>query len=100
MSLAIDFSAGRFYLGTDFGVYSTADGGETWVQESNNLPNVAVYDAQVDVTNGYLVAATHGRGMWRAALAGGSSLSPGPRTRPPSEDARPQRSRMPAQPIP
>jgi hypothetical protein len=38
--------------------------------------------------------------MWRTALSGASSLSPGPRLRAPSDSARPQRSRMPVQPIP
>lgn len=99
MSLAVDFNAGTFYLGTDYGVYSTGDGGTTWVPESNNLPSVAVYDAQIDVANGYIVAATHGRGMWRALLSGASSLTPRPLGTTP-ENARPQRSRMPAQPIP
>ena len=88
-----------FYLGTDYGVYSTSDGGARWVPESNNLPSVAVYDAQIDGLNGYLIAATHGRGMWRAALSGGVSLRPLPMTTAP-ENSRPQRSRMPAQPIP
>lgn len=99
MSLAVDFTTARFYLGTDYGVYSTADGGTTWVPESTNLPSVAVYDAQIDVANGYLVAATHGRGMWRALLSGGSSLTPRPLGTAP-ENVRPPRSRMPAQPVP
>lgn len=99
MSLAVDFNAAAFYVGTDYGMYSTSDGGTTWVPESNNLPSVAVYDAQIDVLNGYLVAATHGRGMWRAPLAGGTSLTPLPLTTAPENGRRP-RSRMPAQPIP
>ncbi len=99
MSLAVDFNAGTFYLGTDYGIYSTADGGATWVPEALNLPGVPVYDAQIDVLNGYLVAATHGRGMWRALLSGGGTLGPRPLTTAPGSD-RPRRARMPAQPIP
>lgn len=101
MSLAVDFSTATFYLGTDYGMYSTSDGGARWVPESTNLPSVAVYDAQIDALNGYLVAATHGRGMWRAALSGAVTLRPRPMTIAPTpENTRRQRSRMPAQPIP
>ena len=89
MSLAVDFNAATFYLGTDYGVYSTGDSGTRWVPESTNLPSVAVYDAQIDVPNGYIVAATHGRGMWRALLSGGVSLRPRPLTTAPTpENAR------------
>ena len=69
MSLAVDFVNGVFYLGTDYGVYSTADGGVTWIQEGLGLPNVPVYSIRVDTFNGLIVAATHGRGIWSAALA-------------------------------
>ena len=101
MSLAIDFATRVFYLGTDFGVYSTADLGERWVQESLGLPNVPVYDAQIDTVNRWLVAATHGRGMWRAPLPGGSSLTPPPMSMPaPPTNPRQPRSRMPPHPIP
>ena len=68
MSLAIDFATNTIYLGTDYGVYATHDTGMTWAQEALNLPSVAVYDAHVDALNGWLVVATHGRGMWRASL--------------------------------
>jgi photosystem II stability/assembly factor-like uncharacterized protein len=119
MSLAVDFNGRRAFLGTDAGVYATSDG-TNWVHEAINLPNVAVYDVQVDAVNGYLVAATHGRGIWRARLSGGNSLTPGP-LRPesrgpgslgpgsrtpgrlaPAPRPRPRRgpSRLPAPPIP
>jgi hypothetical protein len=32
------------------------------------MPNVAIYDLAVDITNSKLLAASHGRGMWRADL--------------------------------
>jgi hypothetical protein len=100
MSLAIDFNAGKGYLGTDDGVYSTADGGATWVHESIGLPRLAVYDVQIDALNGYIVAATHGRGIWRALLSGGNALTPGPLAPASREWPRRGPSRMPAQPIP
>jgi photosystem II stability/assembly factor-like uncharacterized protein len=66
MSLAVDFVNGVFYLGTDFGVYSTADRGVTWIQEG--MPSLPVYSVRIDTANGLIVAATHGRGMWSAML--------------------------------
>jgi hypothetical protein len=102
MSLAIDFATNVIYLGTDFGVYSSADFGATWVQESLGLPNVPIYDAQIDTVNRWLVAATHGRGMWRGLLPGGSGLTPPPLSlpAPPTGPRQPQSRRMPPQPIP
>lgn len=69
-SLAVDFrfTPARLYLGTDYGVYLSLDGGTHWVKASSALPALAVYDLAVDPVNNVLIAATHGRGMWRAAL--------------------------------
>lgn len=73
MSLAVDFVNGVFYLGTDFGVYSTADQGVTWIQEGISLPSLPVYSVRIDTANGLIVAATHGRGMWSATLTAPSA---------------------------
>lgn len=69
MSLAVDWrpTVPRLYLGTDYGVYASLDGGTNWVR-TNGLPNVAVYALTIDLANSKLVAATHGRGAWRADL--------------------------------
>ena len=58
----------RLYLGTDYGVYASLDGGTSWAKASTNMPSVAVYAMSLDLANSKLVAATHGRGMWRADL--------------------------------
>lgn len=100
MAMDVDFAGGVIYLGTDYGVYSTNDGGERWVPEAMGLPSVAVYDVQVDEANRLLVAATHGRGMWRASLGGGYSPTPGPMLAERPGRPQPARGRMPAQPIP
>ena len=97
MSLAIDFTTSTFYLGTDYGVYATHDAGLTWTPEALNLPSVAVYDAHIDALNGWIVVATHGRGMWRASLR---PLGPPPLVPSLPQTSRALRSRMPAQPIP
>jgi photosystem II stability/assembly factor-like uncharacterized protein len=70
LSLAVDFRPvpRRIYLGTYYGVYSSEDEGATWRKEDQGLPNLAVYQLVLDPVNDYLYAATHGRGMWRAAV--------------------------------
>ena len=70
MCLAVDWrtTPARLYVGTDYGVYASLDGGGNWVKASNGMPNVAIYELAIDTANSKLVAATHGRGMWRANL--------------------------------
>jgi photosystem II stability/assembly factor-like uncharacterized protein len=97
-ALAVDFTNGVLYIGTDGGVYSTPDSGVTWTQEAINLPNVAIYGLRIDQANGLIVAATHGRGMWTAALAGGPLPTAG--TGDVSRLTPARRGNMPAQPIP
>jgi len=71
MSLAIYFftSSSILYLGTDYGVYSSSNGGENWFKEATNLPSLVIFDLGFDSHNNLLVAATHGRGMWRASIS-------------------------------
>jgi hypothetical protein len=70
MSMTTDFSLSPpvLYLGTDYGVYYSTNGGTNWSKYGAYLPNVAVYEIGCDTANGLLVVATHGRGMWRTAL--------------------------------
>jgi len=70
LSLAVDWrtSPERLYLGTDYGVYTSLDGGASWVNSSTNMPSLAVYGLAIDLPHSRLLAATHGRGMWTAAL--------------------------------
>ena len=53
---------GTLYLGTERGVAFSIDDGATWRSLKLNLPTVAVHDLQVK--DGSLVLATHGRSMW------------------------------------
>ena len=50
------------YLGTETGVYLSFDNGDSWLRPENNFPAVPVYDMQVK--DGSLIVATHGRGFW------------------------------------
>ncbi len=53
---------GLLYAGTETGVYISVNGGESWQSMQMNLPAVAVHDMQIK--DGDLVLATHGRGFW------------------------------------
>jgi len=56
------------YVGTDIGVFRTIDGGVTWTNFSEGLPNVAIYDIKLHESGRLLRAGTHGRGMWERRL--------------------------------
>ena len=56
-------NANTLFVGTDIGVWYTYDGGANWAKFGNTLPNVVVYDIDIDPGD-RLIAATHGRGMW------------------------------------
>jgi uncharacterized protein (TIGR03437 family) len=62
------FKANTFYVGTDLGVYFTTDRGKTWARLGSSLPRVAVLQMRYHLATGSLVAATHGRGVWRMAV--------------------------------
>ena len=79
LALAVDpDDANVVYAGTDFGVYQTTNGGQNWVPFNQNLPLVAIFDLAIHkYPNGakQLVAATHGRSLWKLPL--GSTQPPG-----------------------
>jgi photosystem II stability/assembly factor-like uncharacterized protein len=53
------------FLGTEFGLWISLDGGKQWAQyKGNEFPNVAVRDIVVQPRQSDLVLATHGRGIW------------------------------------
>jgi len=52
------------YVGLEFGVYASLDGGESWFSLQNNLPTVAVRDIAVHPRDNDLIIGTHGRGIW------------------------------------
>ncbi len=51
------------FLGTEFGLYISVDGGANWAHFENNLPRVAVHDMVIHPRDPSLVLATHGRGV-------------------------------------
>ncbi len=51
------------FLGTEFGLYISLDGGTTWAPFRNNLPKVGVRDMVIQAREADLVMGTHGRGI-------------------------------------
>src|SRR5581483_11834920 len=67
--------ANVYYIGTDIGVFRTADGGTTWSALSSGMPKVAVFMLRYHNASKTLVAATHGRGMYKLDVSSDSSAS-------------------------
>jgi len=52
------------FVGTEFGLFLSIDGGAHWAQFRGNLPNVAVRDLSIQPRESDLLVATHGRGIY------------------------------------
>ncbi len=58
-------SPNLLFLGTEFGLWISVDGGQHWAQyKGSNFPAAAVRDIAVQAREGDLVLGTHGRGIW------------------------------------
>jgi len=57
-------NADVLWLGTEFGLFVTNDGGRHWVSLKVNMPTLAINDLVVHERDNDLVVATHGRGIW------------------------------------
>ena len=51
------------FLGTEFGLYITINGGKNWNKFTNNLPAVAIHHLELQERTNDLVMGTHGRGV-------------------------------------
>ena len=51
------------FLGTEFGLYISIDGGANWSQFTNNMPSVPVHYIDLQAQTNDLVMGTHGRGV-------------------------------------
>lgn len=88
-SMAIDTRFGRttLYVGTEVGVFTSIDDGQTWTRFGNGLPNVPVRDIQFNQDFDMLAVATQGSGTFTistdrigprvVALTPGTPLSAG-----------------------
>ena len=52
------------FLGTEFGLFISTNGGKTWDRFMNNLPTVAVHDLLIHPLYNDVIIGTHGRGIW------------------------------------
>ncbi len=52
------------FAGTEFGVFFSINGGESWVQLKSGIPTIAVYDIDIQERESDLVIATFGRGFY------------------------------------
>jgi photosystem II stability/assembly factor-like uncharacterized protein len=57
-------NANLLFVGTEFGLFISLDGGTHWAQFKGNLPNVAVRDIAIHPRESDLILATHGRGIY------------------------------------
>jgi len=53
-----------FFIGTEYGVFFTNNGGEKWIQLKGNLPTQAVRDLDIQKRENDLAIATFGRGFY------------------------------------
>jgi len=53
-----------FFIGTEYGVFFSNDGGEKWLQLKGNLPTQAVRDLDIQERENDLAIATFGRGFY------------------------------------
>ncbi len=59
---------GVLYVGTDLGVYVSADDGASWGVLGSGLPITFVHDLKIHAKSRTAVIATHGRGMFKLDL--------------------------------
>ena len=52
------------FVGTEFGVFFTVDGGQKWIQMKGSLPTIAIRDIAIQKQANDLVLATFGRGFY------------------------------------
>ena len=52
------------FLGTEYGVYVSVNGGNKWVKFSSGLPTISIRDLAIQKRENDLVAATFGRGFY------------------------------------
>ncbi len=57
-------NAALLFLGTEFGVYASTNGGERWLPLKGGLPTIAVRDIAIQKRENDLVLATFGRGFY------------------------------------
>ncbi|GEA11413.1 sialidase family protein [Alteromonas sp. KUL49] len=52
------------FIGTEFGIFFTVNGGENWVELDGGMPTISTRDVQIQRRENDLVAGTFGRGIY------------------------------------
>jgi hypothetical protein len=52
------------FVGTEFGIFFTVDGGGKWIELTGNMPNIAWRDLAIQTRENDLVGASFGRSFW------------------------------------
>ncbi|MBN1117015.1 MAG: T9SS type A sorting domain-containing protein [Bacteroidales bacterium] len=64
--LVMPYDTNIIWAGTEIGLFESADNGQSWNYANNGLPPVSIW--KMDIFDGNVVVATHGRGIWTADL--------------------------------
>jgi hypothetical protein len=64
------------FVGTDFGVHASLDGGKSWQRMKNGLTTNPVHDLHIHPRDQELIVGTHGRGIYLADISGLQALTP------------------------
>lgn len=64
------------FVGTDFGVHASLDGGKAWHRMKNGLTTNPVHDLAIHPREDELIVGTHGRGIYIGDISGLQALTP------------------------
>jgi len=64
------------FVGTDNGLYTTIDSGNSWESFQNGMPYVAVHDLAIQAKAKHLLVGTHGRSIYKADITALQKLTP------------------------
>jgi len=64
------------FVGTEFGLFVSLEGGASWQPFGRGLPTVAIHDLAIHPRERELVIATHGRSIWIVDIAPLQQLTP------------------------
>ena len=64
------------FVGTDYGLHATLDGGKAWHRMKNGMTTNPVHDLAIHPREQELIVGTHGRGIYLADISGLQALTP------------------------
>ena len=64
------------FVGTDFGLYASLDGGKSWQRMKNGMTTNPMHDLAIHPRDQELIVGTHGRGIYIADISGLQALTP------------------------